>query len=287
MSREPDKRDEPTALARKLRLLPSSPGVYLHKDKNDKIIYVGKAVNLRSRVRSYFANNVDSIKTDRLRHQIADIEIITTDSELEALLLENTLIKKHQPHYNIRLKDDRQFPYIKVNWQEEFPRIEVVRRMAPDGARYFGPFTDVGAMRETLKFAAGFFQVRTCSLDLPDPSVDRPCLDHQIGRCTAPCVGLVTAEAYAGDVRDTVMFLEGRSSAVIEGLVKNMEQALSVEQHVRGAIRIDISLATRDCQSSRFHCRKQCQPRLQGTALVQRQRHLDHQSIRALPVQNI
>jgi excinuclease ABC subunit C len=123
--------------------LPTRPGVYLHKDKDGRVLYIGKAVNLRSRVRSYFHSNVDSPKTRRLREQVADIEIITTDTDLEALLLEMTLIKKHKPHYNVRLKDDKRYPYIKVHWATPFPKVTVTRRMIRDGSRYFGPFTSV------------------------------------------------------------------------------------------------------------------------------------------------
>ena len=134
-----------------LKKLPKKSGVYLHKDKTGKIIYVGKAKNLRSRVRSYFANSVDSIKTEQLRKRITDIEIITTETELEALLLENTLIKKHKPRYNILLKDDKRYPYIKVHWADNFPKVTVTRRMVRDGSRYFGPYTYVGAVHQTRR----------------------------------------------------------------------------------------------------------------------------------------
>jgi excinuclease ABC subunit C len=123
-----------------LKKLPMTPGVYLHKDKDGRIIYVGKAINLRNRVRSYFRTNVDGIKTQRLRREVHDIEIISTDSELEALLLENTLIKKHQPRYNIRLKDDKRYPYIKVTWEQPYPKVETTRRIVKDGSRNFGPY---------------------------------------------------------------------------------------------------------------------------------------------------
>jgi excinuclease ABC subunit C len=137
-----------------LENLPTRPGVYLHKDANGRVLYVGKAVNLRSRVRSYFAKNVDSYKTSRLRAQIADVEIITTDTDLEALLLEMTLIKKHRPFYNVRLKDDKRYPYIKVHWASPYPRVTVTRRVVRDGSRYFGPYTSVWASSSATRPAS-------------------------------------------------------------------------------------------------------------------------------------
>lgn len=209
----------PSPLDQKLRLLPSSPGVYLHKDRQGRVLYVGKARRLRARVRSYFRDQGEKAPlTSELVKHIADVDYIATDSEADALVLENQLIKEYRPRYNVRLKDDKQYPYLRIDLKEPFPRLGVVRRLAGDGARYFGPYTDARAMRETLKFAAGCFQVRTCSLDLPDANVRRPCLDHQIGRCTAPCVGLVDQEAYAQQVRRLVAFLEGRDRQVLEEL---------------------------------------------------------------------
>ena len=145
-----------------LNNLPTRPGVYLHKNKLGTIIYVGKAINLRSRVRSYFYTTVDSTKTERLRREITDIEIITTDSELEALLLEMNLIKKYKPHYNVRLKDDKRYPYIKVHWADDFPKVTVTRRMNRDGSRYFGPYTSVWAVHQTLDLLRKVFPYLTC-----------------------------------------------------------------------------------------------------------------------------
>ncbi|MFN2252862.1 MAG: GIY-YIG nuclease family protein, partial [Candidatus Promineifilaceae bacterium] len=142
--------------------LPKKPGVYMHKNSLGSVIYVGKAINLRSRVRSYFHTNVESIKTQRLRREITDIEIITTDSELEALLLENTLIKKYKPKYNVRLKDDKRYPYIKVHWADDFPKVTVTRRMVRDGSRYFGPYTSVWAVHQTLDLLRKVFPYLTC-----------------------------------------------------------------------------------------------------------------------------
>jgi excinuclease ABC subunit C len=205
MSREPKsgstKEDRPGKSAKelqaKLQLLPDAPGVYLHKNKQGKVIYVGKASRLNQRVRSYFHTGGDKdAKTHVLVSKIRDFDYIVTDSATDALVLENQLIKEYRPLYNVRLKDDKQYPYILVSLNEPCPRVAVVRRIVKDGGRYFGPFTDVGAMRETLKFAAGAFQVRTCHLDLPGQTVERACLDWQIGRCSAPCVDYDTKEGY-------------------------------------------------------------------------------------------
>ncbi|MCZ7671321.1 MAG: GIY-YIG nuclease family protein [Chloroflexi bacterium] len=168
-----------------LKKLPTTPGVYLHKDKHGAIIYVGKAINLRSRVRSYFRETVDSIKTAHLRREIADIETISTDSELEALLLENTLIKKHLPRYNIRLKDDKRYPYIKVHWQDDFPKVTVTRRMKRDGSRYFGPYTSVWAVHQTLDMLRKIFPYLTCDRVITGND-SRACLYYDIKLCSAP-----------------------------------------------------------------------------------------------------
>lgn len=223
MSRKPA-HEQDDQLRGKLRLLPSQPGVYLHKDRQGKVIYVGKAKRLNARVRSYFQDpDHKDPKTQALVRRIEDFDYIVTETETDALVLENQLIKEYRPQYNIRLKDDKQYPYLRISLAEDYPRITVVRRIQRDGARYFGPYTNAWAMRETLKFAAGFFQVRTCSLDLPDPSVERPCLDYQIGRCTAPCVDHVDQEAYGQQIEQLVAFLEGRDRSVVEGLGRRME----------------------------------------------------------------
>jgi len=217
------KKSEPTGeLRRKLRMLPGTPGVYLHKSRNGKVIYVGKAKRLAQRVRSYFQAGERDPKTSLLVHKIADFDYIATDSEAEALVLENQLIKEYRPLYNVRLKDDKQYPYLRVSLQEPFPRVTVTRRISDDGARYFGPYTEVRAMRDTLQFAAGLFQVRTCHLDLPHQTVPRACLDYQIGRCSAPCVQYDTRTGYGRKVRRLVRFLEGRESEAIRQLRTEM-----------------------------------------------------------------
>jgi excinuclease ABC subunit C len=175
--------------------LPTRPGVYLHKDKDGRVLYVGKAVNLRSRVRSYFRNSVDSYKTLRMREKVADIEIITTDTDLEALLLEMTLIKKHKPHYNVRLKDDKRYPYIKVHWATPFPKVTVTRRMIRDGSRYFGPFTSVWAVHQTLDLLRKIVPYLTCDREISGED-QRACLYFDIRLCNAPCIGNVNKEQY-------------------------------------------------------------------------------------------
>jgi excinuclease ABC subunit C len=222
MSREPKSTKD---LKTKLRLLPDAPGVYLHKNSQGKVIYVGKASHLNQRVRSYFHTGGDKdSKTHALVRKIRDFDYIVTDTATDALVLENQLIKEYRPLYNIRLKDDKQYPYIRISLNEPYPRVSVVRRISRDGARYFGPFTVVGAMRETLKFAAGAFQVRTCHLDLPGQTVERACLDWQIGRCSAPCVDFDTQEGYRAKVMKMVRFLSGAGKEVLKELRAEMEE---------------------------------------------------------------
>ncbi len=204
--------------------LPSRPGVYVHKDKEGRVLYVGKAVNLRSRVRSYFQKNVDSFKTRRLREQVADIEIITTDSDLEALLLEMTLIKKHKPHFNVRLKDDKRYPYIKVHWAMAFPKVTVTRRMIRDGSRYFGPYTSVWAVHQTLDLLRKIFPYLTCDRDISGRD-DRACLYYDIRLCNAPCIGKVGQAQYREMIQNLMDFLNGRSDAIIRNIESEMQGA--------------------------------------------------------------
>ncbi|MCO5184142.1 MAG: excinuclease ABC subunit UvrC [Anaerolineae bacterium] len=204
-----------------LKNLPTVPGVYLHKDKNGKVIYVGKAINLRSRVRSYFRPKVDSFKTERLRDKIADLEIITTESELEALLLENTLIKKYKPYYNIRLKDDKRYPYIKVHWGDPFPKVTVTRRMVRDGARYFGPYTSVWAVHQTLDMLRRIFPFLSCDRTITgnDP---RACLYFDIKLCNGPCIGAVNQEEYRAMIKQLMDFLNGKSEHITRDIKRKM-----------------------------------------------------------------
>lgn len=204
-----------------LSKMPTVPGVYIHKDVNGRILYIGKAINLRNRVRSYFRKNVDSTKTDRLRRQIYNIEIITTDTELEALLLEMTLIKKHQPPFNIRLKDDKRYPYIKVNWQDAYPKVLVTRRMEKDGARYFGPYTSPWAVHQTLEVLRRIFPYLTCDRVITGED-ERACLYFDIKLCNGPCIGHVDRAAYREMIGQLMDFLNGRSDHIIQEVERKM-----------------------------------------------------------------
>lgn len=209
-------------LQEKLGHLPDKPGVYLMKDGHGRIIYVGKAVNLKNRVRSYFqSGRGHSAKTVALVGRIADLEYIVTGSEIEALILECNLIKKHRPKYNISLRDDKSFPYVKVTVNEAYPQVYVTRRVVKDGARYFGPYTDAGAVHATIALLRRLFPLRTCRrLDAP-----RPCLQHHIGRCLAPCAGKVDEKNYGEMIKAVCLLLEGRSDDVVKGLRRRMEKA--------------------------------------------------------------
>lgn len=217
-----------------LKTLPTKPGVYLHKDEDGKIIYVGKAINLRSRVQSYFRTKVDSTKTERLRRRITDIEIITTDSELEALLLENTLIKKHRPHYNIRLKDDKRYPYIKVHWQDDFPKVTVTRRMVRDGGRYFGPYMSTWAVHQTLDLLRKVFPYLTCDRVITGKD-SRACLYLDIKLCAGPCIGVVSKDEYRAMLGGLMDFLNGKTGDIIKQLEARMARASQRMQYEKAA----------------------------------------------------
>lgn len=213
-------------LQNKLATLPASPGVYLMLNGAGEIIYVGKAINLRNRVRSYFQKGSSQpAKVRILVEHIVDFEYILTDSEMEALILENNLIKKHAPRYNVRLKDDKTYPYIKVTMQETFPRVLMVRKRLNDGARYFGPYTDVTAVKETLAFLRKIFPVRSCRKNIEECGTERPCLNYHIGRCLAPCAGLITKEKYGEMIDEVILFLEGRIERLIPDLTRKMQEA--------------------------------------------------------------
>ncbi|MFQ5613872.1 MAG: excinuclease ABC subunit UvrC [Anaerolineae bacterium] len=226
----------PQNLPEILKNLPARPGVYLFKNAANKVIYVGKAVNLRNRVRSYFHKSAQHTpKTFRLVQEITHIEFIVSDSELEALLLENTLIKKHQPRYNVRLKDDKRYPYIKVHWQDPFPRVTTTRRIQNDGARYFGPYTAAWAAYQTLDLARKIFPYLTCTRDI-DGQDERACLYYHIGRCAAPCTGVVDEEEYREIIDRLCDFLGGDTGAVIAGLQREMEAAAAQLNFERAAV---------------------------------------------------
>jgi excinuclease ABC subunit C len=210
----------------KLKNLPLSPGVYLHKDDAGKIIYVGKAKNLRNRVRSYFqSGRGHDHKTRELVRRIADLEFIVTDTEVEALVLESNLIKQHKPRFNVLLKDDKQYPHLKLTINEPFPRVMITRKVNRDGALYFGPFLPASLARRTIDLINRTFQLRTCDIEI-DGRLPRPCLEYHIKRCLGPCVkGLCTLAEYQEAVRDVRLLLEGKNRELADQLEERMMQA--------------------------------------------------------------
>jgi excinuclease ABC subunit C len=216
----------PDAIAVKLPHLPEGPGVYLWKGKDGTTLYIGKAKRLRSRVRSYFANDqLESVKTHHLIGLVADLETIVVPSEAHALILEANLIKEYRPRFNIALRDDKSYPYIKVTVQEPFPRVSVTRRIEDDGARYFGPYTDVGAMRRALNVVKKIFTVRSCNYDMPAQMPERPCLDYYINRCKAPCILAQSQHDYRAMIDEVVLFLSGRPDEVVRRVKERMDLA--------------------------------------------------------------
>ena len=213
----------PDAILETIPHLPESPGVYLWRDANGKVLYVGKAKRLRSRVRSYVASDHrESVKTRHLMQQVGGLDTIVVPSEAHALILEANLIKEYKPRFNIALRDDKSYPYIKVTVQEPFPRVWVTRRLQNDGARYFGPYTDVGAMRRALDVVKRLFTVRSCNYDMPKQMPERPCLDYHIGRCKAPCIFLQTQAEYAAMIAEVIDFLTGKPEEVVRKVTERM-----------------------------------------------------------------
>jgi len=244
-------RVEAPELRNKLDRLPDRPGVYLYKDAKSQIIYVGKAASLRGRIRSYFQESrVHDAKTDALVEQIRDLEFIVTGNELEALILESNLVKKHRPRYNIILRDDKHYPFLRLTTNEEYPRLVVARRVQQDGAAYFGPFYPATAMRETLRLVRQLFPLRTCRITI-DGKKSRPCLQYYIHRCNAPCTGWETREGYAGTVADVQRFLEGKNDGLAQDLTVQMESAaeeLKFEQAARLRDRVQALNTVRERQ---------------------------------------
>ena len=215
--------------------VPQKPGVYLFRDANNRVIYVGKAIVLRHRVRSYFQKSASHTpKTERLVADIADLEWIVTKSELEALILECELIKRYRPRYNVRFKDDKRYPYIKVSLQEDFPRIYIVRNMARDGARYFGPFTSSQAVHQSLELLRRLFPYRTCNRVITGQD-RRPCLYYHIKRCLAPCIGVVSKDEYRAMVDRVCLSLEGKQEKVIKELEVEMQKRAAALEFERAA----------------------------------------------------
>ena len=208
--------------------LPNKPGVYIMRDKNDTIIYIGKAKNLINRVRSYFREKLDRPKTQILMSHFDSLEYIVTNSEKEALILEATLIKKHRPRYNVQLKDDKRYPYVKIT-SEQFPRLVITRNVTKDGI-YYGPFTDVGSVKQTVKFLKSLFKIRTCR------NMDGPCLNAQIDLCYAPCDGRISKDEYSEIINKIDLFFQGKYSTIVKNLKSEMTEAAMNEEYEKAAV---------------------------------------------------
>jgi len=218
-----------------LRTLPAKPGVYLFKDKEGKVIYVGKAANLNSRVRSYFGSLFNlSSKTQQLVSRIRDFEFVVTSSEQEALILECNMIKKYTPRYNVSLRDNKTFPYLRIDVNEDWPSVCITRRVPKDGARYFGPFPNAGSVRKTLRLIEKIFPYRSCSKPI-DGKDKRPCLDYYIRRCLGPCIGAVKKQEYHDVINQVILFLQGKQELILRELNANMKAAAQQFQFEKAA----------------------------------------------------
>jgi len=223
-------------VSEQLERLPTSPGVYLMKDTAGTILYVGKAANLRIRVRSYFAAGQKlTPKLERMVKRVSDLDFFITSSEQEALVLELNLIKRHRPRYNVRLKDDKTFPYLKIDINQDWPRVYVTRRLEEDGGRYFGPFASAKSVRQTLKVLKEIFPSRSCSKAITSSDA-RPCLDYHIQRCLGPCIGAVNKKEYAAVIKQIVLFLEGKQEKVVRQLETKMRQASDAMDFEKAAL---------------------------------------------------
>lgn len=219
----------------KIENLPDSPGCYLMK-RQGEIIYVGKAVNLKNRVRSYFQNSRGhTLKVAAMVEKIDDFDIMLCSTNLEALILECNLIKRHKPYYNILLKDDKHYPYVRVDMQKPFPRLEVARRIGKDGAKYFGPYIGATVVRQVMDAVQNIFPLRSCTLDLPLKSPRRPCVQYEIGRCLAPCANKCTREEYGAMMEQVLAFLGGRYQDVVKSMREEMEKAAGELRFERAA----------------------------------------------------
>ena len=230
-----DRSDQLGRLSGTLSNLPKQPGVYLFKDRRGEIIYIGKAAILSDRVRSYFQQgNELTPKTRVLVSQVVDLETLVTHSELEALILESNLIKRHRPRFNVVLRDDKQYPYLRLPIHDDFPRLSIVRRVKQDKALYFGPYVPTGAMRDTLKVIRKVFPLATCKIEI-DGTAERACLEFEIKRCMAPCTGNQSKEAYHQIVKQVRWFLEGRDTELLESLLSSMQRAADREEFEEAA----------------------------------------------------
>ncbi|MDP7470511.1 MAG: excinuclease ABC subunit UvrC, partial [Dehalococcoidia bacterium] len=220
----------------KLPALPQAPGVYWFKNAHGEVLYVGKAAVLRNRVRSYFAPpHTLSSKVEQLMERVEDLEFIVTDSEQEALILEYNLIKQHRPRFNVHLKDDKSYPYLKIELQEKWPRIYVTRNWEQDGSRYFGPYASARSVRQTMAVLRKLFPFRTCNRNITGTD-KRACLKYDIHRCIGPCVGAAAESEYRRVIRQVILFLEGRDQAVQRELRRRMEEASRVLDFERAAV---------------------------------------------------
>ena len=220
---------------KRLRATPAEPGVYLMRDGSGKILYVGKAASLRHRLSSYFASSAGlPPKIRRMVTKLTDFEFIVTESEQEALILECNLIKEHQPPYNARLKDDKSYPFIKLDMTEEYPLVYVTRKVADDGARYFGPYANATSVRRTLAVLKKLFPYRSCTKTITGTD-DRPCLDYYIHRCVGPCIGAANKEEYGEIIDQVAMFLEGKTETIVNGIKTRMEEASEELEFERAA----------------------------------------------------
>ena len=222
-------------ISKQLRATPTQPGVYLLKDSRGQVLYVGKAASLRHRLQSYFGSpSGQDPKIHNLVAIVRDFEFIVTESEAEALILENTLIKKQKPKYNARLKDDKTYPYLKIGVNEDFPQVYITRRVSSDGARYFGPYASAGSVRKTMSLLKKLFPYRSCTREITG-SDSRPCLEYHINRCVAPCIGAADKEEYRRVIDQVVMFMEGRTEAVVRDLRDKMEAAAETLEFERAS----------------------------------------------------
>ena len=240
-------------ITEQLRQLPTSPGVYLMRDTDGGILYIGKAANLHRRVRSYFsAVQKLSPKLKRMVARVNDFDFFVTTSEQEALILELNLIKRHRPSYNVQLKDDKTFPYLKINTSEDWPRVHITRRLEEDGARYFGPFASGKSIRQTLKTIRGIFPFRSCSKAITGTDLS-PCLEYHIGHCLAPCIGAVSKSEYDVVIKQVILFLEGKQEKVIQELESKMKKAAEALDFEKAAlIRDQIQAVNRVIEGQRI-----------------------------------
>jgi excinuclease ABC subunit C len=226
----------PAPIEEQLKTVPTKPGVYLFKDSQGKVIYVGKAASLRQRLRAYFSPSTNlPPKLERLIARISDFEPIVTDSEQEALILECNLIKKYRPSYNVRLKDDKTFPYLKIDLKNDWPSVRITRRFHKNGDRYFGPFASASSLRQTLRLIKKIFPFRSCNKTISGKDA-KPCLEYHINRCLGPCIGVVSKEDYNEVIKEVILFLEGKRELVIRDLRRKMEKASQQLQFEKAAL---------------------------------------------------